>query len=143
MFYDPMISKLCTHGDTRNEAISRMRDALNSYIIRGLNHNGEFLQDLYRHPRFVDGDLNTNFIEKEYPDGFSGIELSNYEIAQIAAVGRYLHDAVEQQDFSVSDGRGGPGAFDLSQWFAPSALGLSTSDILDEEVEETITRAGI
>ena len=71
---------------------------LNSYIIRGLNHNGEFLQDLYRHPRFVDGDLNTNFIEKEYPDG-SGIELSNYEIAQIAAVGRYLHDAAEQQDF--------------------------------------------
>ena len=137
MFYDPMISKLCTHGDTRNEAISRMRDALNSYIIRGLNHNGEFLQDLYRHPRFVDGDLNTNFIEKEYPDGFSGIELSNYEIAQIAAVGRYLHDAVEQQDFSVSDGRGGPGAFDPLEPMV-CTIGTRTFDIrsiLDEELE--------
>ena len=58
MFYDPMISKLCTHGATRNEAIANMKNALNSYVIRGLNHNGEFLQDLYRHPRFVAGDLS-------------------------------------------------------------------------------------
>ena len=35
-----------------------MKNALNSYVIRGLNHNGEFLQDLYRHPRFVAGDLS-------------------------------------------------------------------------------------
>ena len=112
MFYDPMISKLCTHGDTRDEAISRMSDALNSYIIRGLNHNGEFLQDLYKHPRFVSGDLNTNFIEKEYPDGFDGIKLSDLEIAQIAVVGRYLHDAAEQQDFSVGDSSGGRGFLD-------------------------------
>lgn len=112
MFYDPMISKLCTHGATRDEAIARMSDALNSYIIRGLNHNGEFLQDLYKHPRFIAGDLNTNFIEKEYPDGFDGIELSDLEIAQIAAVGRYLHDGAEQQDFSIGGGKGGPGVFD-------------------------------
>ena len=65
MFYDPMISKLCTHGKTRNEAIGHMKNALNNYVIRGLQHNGEFLQDLYRHPRFVAGDLSTNFIQGE------------------------------------------------------------------------------
>jgi acetyl/propionyl-CoA carboxylase alpha subunit len=58
MLYDTMISKLWTHGATRNEAIANMKNALNSYVIRGLNHNGEFLQDLYRHPRFVAGDLS-------------------------------------------------------------------------------------
>jgi propionyl-CoA carboxylase alpha chain len=42
VYYDPLISKLATHGDTRAEAIARMRRALDTYIIRGLNHNIPF-----------------------------------------------------------------------------------------------------
>ncbi|WP_461482465.1 acetyl-CoA carboxylase biotin carboxylase subunit [Porticoccus sp.] len=71
MFYDPMIAKLITYGKDREEATSRMVDALDAYYIRGVNHNISFLNALMMHPRFVAGQLTTNFIAEEYPDGFS------------------------------------------------------------------------
>ena len=70
MFYDPMIAKLITYGDDRSQSISRMVNALDNYYIRGVNHNISFLNALMVHPRFVSGDLNTNFIAEEFPDGF-------------------------------------------------------------------------
>ena len=77
MFYDPMISKLCSHDETRTEAISKMSDALGSYIIRGVAHNISFLEAIISHPRFIAGDINTNFISEEYPDGFIGANLTS------------------------------------------------------------------
>ena len=71
MFYDPMIAKLITYGDSREQATQRMIDALDAYCIRGVSHNISFLNALMLHPRFVDGRLTTNFIAEEYPDGFS------------------------------------------------------------------------
>ena len=70
MYYDPMIAKLITRGDTRDEAIDRMADALDAYYIRGVSHNISFLNALVSHPRFREGRLSTNFIAEEYPDGF-------------------------------------------------------------------------
>ena len=70
MFYDPMIAKLITYGENRDEAIDRMGDALDAYYIRGVNHNISFLNALIAHPRFREGRLTTNFIAEEYPDGF-------------------------------------------------------------------------
>jgi propionyl-CoA carboxylase alpha chain len=70
MFYDPMIAKLITYGDNRSQAIERMVEALDSYYIRGVNHNISFLNALMVHPRFVEGRLSTNFIADEFPDGF-------------------------------------------------------------------------
>jgi len=71
MFYDPMIAKLITYGDNRSQAIERMVEALDSYYIRGVNHNISFLNALMVHPRFVEGRLSTNFIADEFPDGFN------------------------------------------------------------------------
>ena len=70
MFYDPMIAKLVTRGDTRDDAIRRMRDALDAYCIRGVDSNVAFLSAVFSHPRFVAGRLSTDFIEDEYPNGF-------------------------------------------------------------------------
>lgn len=67
MFYDPMICKLITHGQTRESALDRLRAALDAYVIRGVNHNVSFLRDLTDHPRFKSGVINTSFIAKEYP----------------------------------------------------------------------------
>lgn len=75
MFYDPMIAKLITYGSDRNEAIDRMSEALDRYVIRGVNHNIEFLNALIEHERFRAGNLTTHFIEEEYPEGFQGNEL--------------------------------------------------------------------
>ena len=70
MFYDPMIAKLITYGKTRAEATDFMVEALDSYYIRGVNHNISFLNALMIHPRFRSGELTTNFIAEEFPDGF-------------------------------------------------------------------------
>jgi len=70
MFYDPMIAKLITYGDDRPQSVSRMVNALDNYYIRGVSHNISFLNTLMVHPRFVRGDLSTNFIAEEFPDGF-------------------------------------------------------------------------
>ena len=68
--YDPMIAKLVTRGDTRDDAIRSMRDALDAYCIRGVDSNLLFLSALFSHPRFRAGELTTQFIEEEFPDGF-------------------------------------------------------------------------
>ncbi len=74
MFYDPMISKLITHGKTRDEAINAMNRALDEYYIKGVDTNIGFLASLLAKPQFHAGDLSTNFIAEQYPDGFdSGI----------------------------------------------------------------------
>lgn len=97
MHYDPMISKLCTHGTDRKDAIDRMKSALDSYVIRGLNHNTEFLQDVYNHQRFIDGSITTNFISDEYPEGFNGIALTNEEYIELAVAAALRHASVESK----------------------------------------------
>jgi len=70
MHYDSMIAKLIVHGKDRTEAIERMREALNAFVIRGINSNIPFQSALLAHPRFVAGDFNTGFIAEQYPTGF-------------------------------------------------------------------------
>jgi len=70
MYYDPMIAKLISYGANREEAISHMRSALDRFLIRGVSSNLSFLSALMVHPRFVAGNMSTNLIGEEYPDGF-------------------------------------------------------------------------
>jgi propionyl-CoA carboxylase alpha chain len=70
MYYDPMIAKLITYGATRDRAIAHMRDALNEFFIRGVQHNISFLAALMVHTRFMTGRISTNMIAEEYPTGF-------------------------------------------------------------------------
>jgi pyruvate carboxylase subunit A len=64
-FYDPMISKLIAWGKDRNEAIMRMRRALYEYIIIGVKTNIPFHKAVMENPRFVEGALETHFIDGE------------------------------------------------------------------------------
>lgn len=91
MFYDPMISKLITHGKDRHEALERMKVALDNYVIRGPGNNVSFLQDVYRHPRFVSGKITTKFIAEEYPEGFEGVKLNRDELKDLTVVGAIMH----------------------------------------------------
>jgi propionyl-CoA carboxylase alpha chain len=70
MFYDSMIAKLIVHGVDRNDAIAKMREALNGFVIRGVSSNIPFQAALLAHPKFVSGDLNTGFIAEHYAHGF-------------------------------------------------------------------------
>ncbi len=86
MYYDPMIAKLITHGATREEASAQMRSALDRFIIRGVSSNLSFLSALMVHPRFISGQMSTNMIGEEYPDGFHPGDLPHDDPALIAAV---------------------------------------------------------
>jgi propionyl-CoA carboxylase alpha chain len=70
MHYDSMIAKLIVHGLDRDDAIARMREALNGFVIRGVSSNIPFQAALLAHPKFVAGDFNTGFIAEHYAQGF-------------------------------------------------------------------------
>ncbi len=93
MFYDPMIAKLVTHGDTREAAIDRQIIALDSFEIDGIGHNIDFLSALMQHPRFRSGEITTGFIAEEYPDGFQGAPASAALTAKLAAVAGVIASA--------------------------------------------------
>lgn len=63
-FYDPMIAKLITKGNNRQEAIKRMLAALENYQIEGIKTNIAMLKEVLSHPAFQAGETTTNFIEK-------------------------------------------------------------------------------
>ncbi len=71
MFYDSMICKLIVRGNDRLDAIAKMREALNAFVIRGISSNLPFQAALLAHPKFVSGDFNTGFIAEQYPKGFT------------------------------------------------------------------------
>jgi acetyl-CoA carboxylase, biotin carboxylase subunit len=66
VYYDPLISKLVAWGSTRDEAIRRMRRALDEYSIHGVVTNLAFHRWVLQHPRFLGGDFDTNFIAQEF-----------------------------------------------------------------------------
>jgi len=102
MFYDPMIAKLITYGADREEARTRMFTALDQFLIRGVSSNLCFLSALIRHERFISGNMSTNMIGEEYPDGFdpSAGELDDptITISVAASMLRYYRDRAAQID---------------------------------------------
>ncbi len=65
--YDPMIAKLIAHGDTREEAFGRLRDALRETVVEGVTTNLPFLRWLVSHPLLRAGDFTTSFLVEHPP----------------------------------------------------------------------------
>ncbi|RWC79499.1 MAG: acetyl/propionyl/methylcrotonyl-CoA carboxylase subunit alpha [Mesorhizobium sp.] len=86
MFYDPMLAKLCTWAPTRLEAIDAMSEALDRFVVDGIEHNIPFLAALMQHPRWREGAISTGFIAEEYPDGFAPIVPNSEEKAVLASI---------------------------------------------------------
>ena len=93
MFYDPMIAKLVTWGETRDEAADLQVAALDAFRIEGLGHNVDFLSAIMQHERFRSGELTTGFIAEEYPEGFEGAPASGDLTRVLAAVGGVIATA--------------------------------------------------
>ena len=64
-FYDSLLAKVIVHGNTRAEALQRMGQALDSFIIEGVTTTIPFLARVIRHPDFVAGKVDTKFLERE------------------------------------------------------------------------------
>ena len=69
--YDPMFAKLVASGPDRDTAIERLRGALDSFYVTGVQHNIAFLAAVAAKPRFRAAALSTNFIAEEFPGGFA------------------------------------------------------------------------
>jgi len=102
MFYDSMIAKLIVHGATRDQAIARMRDALNAFVIRGISSNIPFQAALMQHPVFHSGIFDTGFIPKHYPTGFDASMVPHDDPALLVSVAAYVYRAYTDRSASVS-----------------------------------------
>jgi acetyl-CoA carboxylase biotin carboxylase subunit len=63
-YYDSLLAKVVVHGNTRAEALARMRQALESFIIEGVTTTIPFLNRVIAHPDFIAGRVNTKFLEQ-------------------------------------------------------------------------------
>ena len=105
MFYDSMIAKLIVHGRDRNEAIVRMREALNAFVIRGISSNIPFQSALLAHPKFVAGQFNTGFIAENYPKGFSSAAVAHDQPSFLLALAAVSHRRTRERAATLTGQR--------------------------------------
>merc|ERR1719334_411675 len=91
MYYDPMICKLTTYGQNREEARERAIQALDHYVIRGTSHNVALLRDVLTEPNFIQGNFTTNYLPETYPEGFQGVWMTDAEKSHLAAIVAVMH----------------------------------------------------
>jgi propionyl-CoA carboxylase alpha chain len=109
MFYDSMIAKLIVHGRDRLEAIARMREALNAFVIRGISSNIAFQSALLAHPRFVAGDFNTGFIAEHFAKGFSPADVPHDDPLFLVAMAAFVRRKARERSAGISGQLAGHG----------------------------------
>ena len=102
MYYDSMIAKLIVHGTDRNDAIAKMREALNGFVIRGISSNIPFQAALLAHPRFVAGDFNTGFIAEQYANGFRAEDVPHDDLNFLVALAAFVRRKSRERAASLS-----------------------------------------
>ncbi|WP_310463248.1 acetyl/propionyl/methylcrotonyl-CoA carboxylase subunit alpha [Sphaerotilus sp.] len=110
MFYDSMIAKLIVHGRDRNEAIAKMREALNGFVIRGISSNIPFQAALLAHPKFVTGGFNTGFIAEHYSHGFKAEDVPHDDPLFLVALAAFVRRKARERAAGISGQLPGHGA---------------------------------
>ena len=117
-FYDPMIAKLVTWGETRDEAADKQVAALDRFEIEGPGHNIDFLSAIMQHKRFRSGELSTGFIADEYPEGFEGAPASAGLLMQLSAIAAFvaaaISDRARQVDGQLGEALGAPANWQIT-----------------------------
>lgn len=102
MFYDSMIAKLIVHGRDRNDAIAKMRAALNGFVIRGISSNIPFQAALLAHPKFVTGEFNTGFIAEHYAQGFKAEDVPHDDPLFLVALAAFVRRKARERAAGIS-----------------------------------------
>ena len=102
MYYDSMIAKLIVHGKDRLEAIAKMREALNAFVIRGISSNIPFQAALLAHPKFVVGDFNTGFIAEHYGRGFAAEDVPHEDPSLLLALAAFVRRKSRERTTALS-----------------------------------------
>ena len=91
IYYDPMIAKLSVHEKDRLTAIDKLKFGLNNLFIKGIDHNTEFLYSVLSNQQFLKGNLSTNFIKKEWPNGYKKNKITPHDNTFIVIVAAFIH----------------------------------------------------
>jgi len=102
MYYDSMIAKLIVHGKDRNDAIAKMRQALNGFVIRGISSNIPFQAALLAHPQFVSGQFNTGFIAEHYGKGFRAEDVPHSDPDFLVALAAFVRRKSRERALGIS-----------------------------------------
>jgi len=78
-------------------------DALDQFVIDGINDNVDFLSALMQHPRFREGNITTNFIAEEYPEGFEGAPADKQLIEDLTAIAGMVSVITDDRAVEISD----------------------------------------
>ncbi|MCZ8176604.1 MAG: acetyl/propionyl/methylcrotonyl-CoA carboxylase subunit alpha [Burkholderiaceae bacterium] len=113
MYYDSMIAKLIVHGTDRLDAIAKMREALNGFVIRGIGSNIPFQAALLAHPRFVAGDFTTGFIAEHYGKGFSSADVPHADPLFLVALAAFVRRKARERSAGISGQLAGHGVKNL------------------------------
>ncbi|KAM6916271.1 propionyl-CoA carboxylase alpha chain [Xenentodon cancila] len=136
IYYDPMISKLVTFGSNRAEALARMEEALDNYVIRGVTHNIPLLREIITHPKFISGDISTNFLPEAYPNGFKGHQLEAGAHKELVASAAALHVSSQLRSQRIqSTQRVSPNPVEASHWELCVELGNGRHHVLVTRTE--------
>jgi len=109
MYYDSMIAKLIVHGRDRLDAIARMREALNGFVIRGISSNIAFQSALLAHPKFAAGDFTTGFIAEHFAHGFRASDVPHDDPLFLVALAAFVRRKARERSAGISgqlDGHG-------------------------------------
>ncbi|MBI3349108.1 MAG: acetyl/propionyl/methylcrotonyl-CoA carboxylase subunit alpha [Burkholderiales bacterium] len=102
MFYDSMIAKLIVHGRDRAEAIAKMREALNGFVIRGVSSNIPFQAALLGHADFATGNFNTGFIAQHYASGFKAEDVPHSDPLFLVALAGFIRRKAREREAGIS-----------------------------------------
>ena len=102
MFYDSMIAKLIVHGRDRDDAIAKMREALNGFVIRGISSNIPFQSALLAHPDFKTGNFNTGFIAQHYGGGFRAEDVPHDDPDFLIALAAFVRRKTRERAAGIS-----------------------------------------
>ena len=104
IYYDPMISKLITHGSNRTEAIDRMLRAMDDYVITGVKTTIPFCRFAIDHKSFRSGDFDTNFVKQHFKPEYLDEQYPGEERAAAVLVNELLKQAQSGQKASNETG---------------------------------------
>jgi acetyl/propionyl-CoA carboxylase alpha subunit len=110
--YDPLVAKIIASSEDRPSAIHRMAAALQSTVLLGTTHNGQFLQDVIARPEFAAGEVSTTWVEEQFGDWQPPVCALPPEVLIAAAL------AGQQAVSRDQDGRPNSGNDPYSPWQA-------------------------